>query len=78
MIYNVKEDTLKEIAYAAHGFVGGDLESLCARAFLHANKQKRTKIEYEDLKIALKFVRPSAMREVQIEVIVSYLHLSSY
>ncbi|KAK9744285.1 AAA+ lid domain [Popillia japonica] len=61
-------ETLKEIAFAAHGFVGADLVALCSRAALHTSKSNRSRIEIEDWKFALTKVRPSAMREVQVEV----------
>ncbi|GJQ81476.1 hypothetical protein Trydic_g14631 [Trypoxylus dichotomus] len=60
--------TLREVAYAAHGFVGADLVALYSRAALHASRSHRSCIEVEDWKFALTKVRPSAMREVQVEV----------
>lgn len=63
------EDLLKEVAYAAHGFVGADLSALCSRAAMHASQQSdKSTIEMVDWKFALTKIRPSAMREVQIEV----------
>lgn len=52
----------------AHGFVGADLVSLCSRAALYAYKNNQNQLLFENLKCALKHIKPSAMREVQIEV----------
>ncbi|KAF2899331.1 hypothetical protein ILUMI_06845 [Ignelater luminosus] len=65
---DVDDNLLRMVANAAHGFVGSDLVALCSRAALHSTKRGDTKICMEDLKYALTRVRPSAMREVQIEV----------
>ena len=59
---------LDEIALSTHGFVGADLVSLCSRAGLNASRRQGEKISVDDFKSALKYVRPSAMREVQVEV----------
>ncbi|XP_022906319.2 ATPase family gene 2 protein homolog A [Onthophagus taurus] len=72
MLKNVKliidEESLKKIAFNAHGFVGADLQALCSRATLHATRFNRNALEMEDFNFALTKVRPSAMREIQIEV----------
>ncbi|KAI4463431.1 aaa-family atpase [Holotrichia oblita] len=68
VIKDEDNETLKEIAYAAHGFVGADLVALFSRAALHTSKSNRFHIEIDDWKFALTKVRPSAMREVQVEV----------
>lgn len=65
---SLNNDQLQEISTNTHGFVGADLVSLCSRASLNAAKRKDGTIGLEDFKFALKKVRPSAMREVQIEV----------
>lgn len=62
---NCDDNTLKQVAYETHGFVGADLISLCATAATHSSQEK---LCYEDFRYALTKVRPSAMREVQIEV----------
>lgn len=69
---------MKDVAYSAHGFVGADLASLCSRAAIHAIKKARTgdgscasdsiSVRTEDLLWAMTQVKPSAMREVLIEV----------
>ncbi|KAJ8976502.1 hypothetical protein NQ317_018446 [Molorchus minor] len=64
---NLNEHDLQEISMTTHGFVGADLVSLCSRASLNASKRDGN-ILLGDFKCALKKVRPSAMREVQIEM----------
>lgn len=64
----LSSDDLNEIAINTHGFVGADLASLCSMAGLNATKRSIDKIELVDFKLALKDVRPSAMREVEVEV----------
>jgi transitional endoplasmic reticulum ATPase len=74
---------LKEFADITHGFVGADLNSLAKEAGMHALRKIVSKIDIEkqlpaeligNIKVtkddfygALKFVEPSAMREVTIE-----------
>lgn len=65
---SLSNNQLEEISTNTHGFVGADLVSLCSRASLHALKRKDGSVNLDDFKFALKRVRPSAMREVQIEV----------
>ncbi|MCB9361966.1 CDC48 family AAA ATPase [Candidatus Woesearchaeota archaeon] len=81
---NLVKDMLAEVAKVTHGFVGADLASLAKEsamivlrritADLDDRKGDITKyldklfISLHDFKEALKFVRPSAMREVLIEI----------
>lgn len=65
---SLNEDQLQQISANTHGFVGADLVALCSRASLNASKRENVSLNMEDFKLALKKVRPSAMREVQIEV----------
>nr|CAI5860325.1 unnamed protein product [Callosobruchus analis] len=66
---DVDEQDLHNVALQTHGFVGADLVSLFSLAGLNATKRSPAdKINVEDFHCALKQVRPSAMREVQIEV----------
>lgn len=67
-LHSLTEDELRDIASKTHGFVGADLVSLCSHAVLHGSKRFQSKICFNDLLFALSKVRPSAMREVQIEV----------
>ena len=70
------EDTAN-IAFVTHGFVGADLYGLCSQAVLNAVKrqQKRnspsetwSKVTLPDFTYALTVTKPSAMKEVLIEV----------
>ncbi|MEK6897276.1 MAG: AAA family ATPase, partial [Nanoarchaeota archaeon] len=79
-----KDVNLKEIAAVTHGFVGADLESLCKESAMIVLRKVLPKmkmeeeipaeilekliIKHEDLVEALKVVRPSAMREVLVEI----------
>lgn len=63
-----EDNDLQEIAMNTHGFVGADLVSLCSQADLYAAARKSDAITLDDFRLALKKVRPSAMREVQVEV----------
>ncbi|XP_065341728.1 ATPase family gene 2 protein homolog A [Cloeon dipterum] len=65
---DIKEESVKEIADRAHGFVGADLMSLCTYAVNKASKRQSTVVEFADLEWALTQVTPSAMREVLVEV----------
>lgn len=79
-----KDVDLGRLADITHGFVGADLEAICKEAAMHALRKILPKIEIEEeipaeildaLKIknedfyeALKTTRPSAMREVFVEL----------
>lgn len=73
--HNLTKDELEQIARTAHGFVGSDLVALCSRASLNASKENHAEIAFSDFKFALTRIRPSAMREVQVEVSLHYLKL---
>ncbi|KAG7213884.1 hypothetical protein KM043_003091 [Ampulex compressa] len=71
-----KEDILN-ISYVTHGFVGADLYGLCSQAIMHATKHQEKpdhssgmelKITMNDFNHALIVTKPSAMREVLIEI----------
>jgi len=76
--HTITKDELKDVAYSAHGFVGADLASLCYRAVIHAIKRTSSgdvlcasdsmTVRTEDILWAVTQVKPSAMREVLIEV----------
>ena len=76
--HKITKDELKDVAYSAHGFVGADLASLCSRAAIHAVKRTSSGdglcasdpviVRMEDILWAVTQVKPSAMREVLIEV----------
>lgn len=64
----INNEELKKISDISHGFVGSDLNNLCTQASMQAIKNDRDFIVFDDLKFALTRVRPSAMREVTVEV----------
>ncbi|XP_043266048.1 ATPase family protein 2 homolog isoform X3 [Colletes gigas] len=69
-------EDIANIAFVTHGFVSADLYGLCTQAVLNAVKrQQKTKSASEPLKVtlpdfnhALNVTKPSAMKEVLIEV----------
>ncbi|XP_068439892.1 ATPase family gene 2 protein homolog A isoform X2 [Clinocottus analis] len=75
-------DEVTELAGAAHGYVGADLAAVCKEAGLHAlrralggsprpSDQQLTgtvSVSLQDLQWAMTVVKPSAMREVAIDV----------
>ena len=65
--HQVTEEELKSVAFSAHGFVGADLASLCSCAFMQAVK-RASAVTLDDFAWALSRVKPSAMREILIDV----------
>ncbi|XP_073778511.1 ATPase family gene 2 protein homolog A isoform X1 [Danio rerio] len=75
-------EELQELADAAHGYVGADLAAVCKEAGLHALRRvlgsrsalsdvqvmDKVKVMTSDLRLAMTEVKPSAMREVAIDV----------
>nr|XP_023012999.1 spermatogenesis-associated protein 5 [Leptinotarsa decemlineata] len=66
--HNLNEEEMQAISMNTHGYVGADLVSLCSRADMNASKRGSPSVNKKDFEYAMKIVRPSAMREVQIEV----------
>lgn len=78
----ISTEELQELADAAHGYVGADLAAVCKEAGLHALRRvlgsapslsdpevmDRVKVTTSDLRLAMTQVKPSAMREVAIDV----------
>ncbi|KAF4104591.1 ATPase family gene 2 protein homolog A isoform X1 [Onychostoma macrolepis] len=78
----ISADDLRGIAEAAHGYVGADLAAVCKEAGLHALRRvlgskpalsdvqvmNSVKVTTSDLRLAMTEVKPSAMREVAIDV----------
>ncbi|KAI5097660.1 spermatogenesis-associated protein 5 [Silurus meridionalis] len=79
---DITTEELQELADAAHGYVGADLAAVCKEAGLHALRRvlsstpgisdnvlmDRVKVTTSDLRLAMTQVKPSAMREVAIDV----------
>ncbi|KAI6653261.1 Spermatogenesis-associated protein 5-like isoform X2 [Oopsacas minuta] len=64
---------LTELSWRAHGYVAGDLKMVVREATLgmlrrFGNDLDEAKLEFQDLQEGLKKVRPSAMRDVILEV----------
>ena len=66
--HSLSPKDIREIAQAAHGYVGADLQALVLASEPQGDENKDGKVTSADLKRALNRVKPSAMREVQIEV----------
>ncbi|KOB76442.1 Spermatogenesis-associated protein 5 [Operophtera brumata] len=64
----VSAQELEAISDLAHGYVAADMVNLCTQASMKCIKRSSEVIEKEDLIAALTLVRPSAMRELLIEV----------
>ena len=60
----MSEEDVTTVARAAHGFVGADLQALCS----HASSLTDATLSVDVFDQALKVVKPSAMREIQVEV----------
>ncbi|XP_064608253.1 ATPase family gene 2 protein homolog A-like [Liolophura sinensis] len=73
---SLSDADIKSLSERAHGFVGADLAAVCKEGSLHAVKQRLTEglaltsvqVTVEDLHHAMTVVKPSAMREVQLDV----------
>ncbi|XP_036618512.1 ATPase family protein 2 homolog [Trichosurus vulpecula] len=80
--HDLREAELVQLANSAHGYVGADLKALCNEAGLHAWRRvqgqlpslpdsevvEQVKVTLRDFLQAMNDVRPSAMREVAIDV----------
>lgn len=64
----VSKQDIEKITDLAHGYVAADLVNLCTQASMKCIKREGEAIENQDLIAALTIVRPSAMRELLIEV----------
>lgn len=73
--HKLNESDVRALAVAAHGFVGADIAALCTEAALIALRRNICDLSREDMfvrnedfKQAETYVRPSAMREIALEV----------
>lgn len=64
----ISSQDIDAISDLAHGYVAADLVNLCTQASMKCFKRTSDALEKEDLMGALTVVRPSAMRELLIEV----------
>ncbi|XP_057327731.1 ribosome biogenesis protein SPATA5 [Microplitis mediator] len=72
---NVTDDELNEIGFVTHGFVATNLRTICSRAAFSANKRHKVSnidsdgtISASDLYVALTDVKPSAMKDIFVQV----------
>lgn len=71
---NVNDSDLKTISDMTHGYVGSDLNLLCKESYLDSIKNNKdndstvTIIRAKNIRNAISKIRPSAMREVYVEV----------
>lgn len=74
--YDLTSEQINSVASKTHGYVGADLTALCRESVMKAiNRGLKTGIKQEDLKLtirdvedALPDIRPSAMREIFLEM----------
>ncbi|ORX55872.1 AAA-domain-containing protein [Piromyces finnis] len=75
--HSLTDEDITRISSVTHGYVGADLAALCREAGLKAIKRMikikedyliDLKVSVEDINGAFKDVRPSAMREIMLEV----------
>lgn len=71
----LSHEDVQNISFVTHGFVGADLYGLCSRAIINAVKcHQKAKADDEpnvtmaDFRYALTIMKPSAMKEVLVEV----------
>ncbi|KAI9593280.1 P-loop containing nucleoside triphosphate hydrolase protein [Syncephalis fuscata] len=73
--HTATENELHELAAMTHGYVGADLSAICREAGFKAiqrtvqnNNESLLVIQMSDLRLAVAETRPSAMREITVEV----------
>lgn len=70
----LSSDEIEKVAFTTHGFVGADLHGLCSRAIIQAIKRNandstnQPEVTIKDFEYALTVAKPSAMKEVLVEV----------
>jgi len=62
--FEVEERDLEELSKITYGYTGADVKGVLIEAFVHANLNNRTKVEYGDLGYAFKKIKPSAIRDM--------------
>ncbi|KAJ6234581.1 atpase family protein [Anaeramoeba flamelloides] len=65
---NISEKQLLKISSQTHGFVGSDLFSLIKTTYRISLKKKEKILQFEDLKKAKALIKPSAIKDVIIQV----------
>lgn len=62
--FEARDEDLEKLADRSYGYVGRDLKQVLNRAFTHAKRNSRIKVEMEDLEYGLKKTKPSAIRDM--------------
>jgi len=65
--HDISESDLKSVADDAHGFVGSDLGALISKSLMEFDSDS-SKTVATDLRKCLLLIKPSAMREIMIQV----------
>lgn len=65
---SVTEEDISTVASKTHGYVGADLIALIREAIMITIQQKRKCLTVKDIELALNEIRPSAMREIFLEM----------
>ncbi|KAG9300217.1 hypothetical protein G9A89_002663 [Geosiphon pyriformis] len=80
-LHNLSQTEIQQLAARSHGYVGADLAAVCREAglkaikrFVSAKQQNKLEITHQDMEFAMNAIRPSAMREILLEVPKVYWH----
>lgn len=65
---DLSAEDIKRVAEKTHGYVGADLAALCREGVMKTIARGLAKLERDDIEKALLEVRPSAMREIFLEM----------
>lgn len=66
--HNVIESEITDIAYKAQGFVGADLLAVVMRSVTETSINNEEYVSYKHLCTAINQVKPSAIKEVLVQV----------
>ncbi|KAG1455983.1 hypothetical protein G6F46_007923 [Rhizopus delemar] len=72
--YSLTDRELEQLAQKSHGYVGADIAAVCREAGLRCIKRcnamsvNNLAVNLQDMKEAMSEIRPSAMREIMLEV----------
>lgn len=62
------DSDIELVALKTHGYVGADLTALCRELVMHTINNGKQKVDLEDMLAAMTEIRPSAMREIFLEM----------
>eukprot|EP00916_Digyalum_oweni_P007855 GHVL01013202.1.p1 GENE.GHVL01013202.1~~GHVL01013202.1.p1 ORF type:complete len:772 (-),score=148.94 GHVL01013202.1:2138-4453(-) len=66
--HSLTDEEILEVAQRANGFVGADLSAVCSKSALFAIDRCDDDINFNDFDIALQQTRPSALKELLVEI----------